>query len=55
MGDMVKRGQMIGLLTDYFGTPTEKVLAPIDGKVLFMSESAAMSEKDFVAAVGVFR
>lgn len=55
VGDMVRRGQMIGLLTDYFGTPTEKVLAPIDGKVLFMSESAAMTEKDFVAAVGVCR
>ncbi len=55
VGDSVKRGQMIGLLTDYFGTPTEKILSPIDGKVLFMTESSAMPEKGFVAAVGVGR
>ena len=46
---------MIGMLTDYFGTPTEKILSPIDGKVLFISESSAMSERDFVAAIGVGR
>ena len=55
VGDAVKRGQMIGMLTDYFGTPTEKILSPIDGKVLFISESSAMSERDFVAAIGVGR
>ena len=55
VGDADKRGQMIGMLTDYFGTPTEKILSPIDGKVLFISESSAMSERDFVAAIGVGR
>ena len=53
VGDMVKRGQMIGLLTDYFGTVIEKFIAPVTGKVLYMTESSSLQEKGFVAAIGV--
>ena len=53
VGDMVKRGQMIWLLTDYFGTVIEKFIAPVTGKVLYMTESSSLQEKGFVAAIGV--
>lgn len=51
--DKVRRGQMIGYLTDYFGTPVEKVIAPVSGRILFMSRNASMPERGFVAAIGV--
>lgn len=53
VGDTVKRGQMIGMLADYFGKPVEKVLSPINGKVLFMTRSPAIAENGFVAAIGI--
>ncbi|MBQ9882468.1 MAG: succinylglutamate desuccinylase/aspartoacylase family protein [Synergistes sp.] len=52
-GDMVKRGQLIGLITDCFGTVIEKLVSPVNGKVLYMTESSSIPGNGFVAAVGV--
>ena len=52
-GDTVKRGQLIGLLTDCFGTVIEKLVSPVNGKILYMTESSSVPGNGFVAAVGV--
>lgn len=54
-GDSVKRGQAIGVITDWFGVPKEKIISPVTGKILFMTEDASVPEKGFIAAIGVSR
>ena len=53
VGDVVRRGQLIGILADYFGKPLEKILSPINGKVMFMTRSPAIPKDGFVAAIGI--
>lgn len=54
-GDKVRRGQMIGYVMDCFGTPVEKILSPINGRVLFQTENSSVAKHGFVASVGVTR
>lgn len=52
-GETVKRGQLLSLLSDYFGKPIEKVISPVNGKVLSVSEYPAMSVNGSVAWIGI--
>ncbi len=54
-GEKVRRGQMIGFVTDCFGTPVEKIISPVNGRLLSQTESAAVGKNGFVANVGVMR
>lgn len=53
VGENVRRGQLIGVLADYFGKPVEKILSPLNGKVLFMTKNPAVLEDGFIAAIGI--
>jgi uncharacterized protein len=48
----VTKGTVLGRLTDYFGEPIAEVTAPLDGVVLYVVVSPAMSEGEPVAMVG---
>ena len=55
VGDKVRRGQMIGFIADCFGTPVEKILSPINGRLLAQVDNAAVGKNGYVASVGVMR
>ncbi len=55
VGDKVRRGQMIGFVADCFGTPVEKILSPINGRLLSQLENSAVGKNGYVASVGVMR
>ena len=55
VGDKVRRGQMIGFVADCFGTPVEKILSPINGRLLAQVDNAAVGKNGYVASVGVMR
>jgi predicted deacylase len=48
----VTRGAVLGRLTDYFGEPLTEVASPLDGVVLYVVRSPAMTEGEPVAMVG---
>ncbi len=51
-GQQVRRGDLLGRLTDYFGAQIAEVRAPLDGVVLYVVASPAMSKGEPVAMVG---
>lgn len=55
VGDKVRRGQMIGFVADCFGTPVEKVLSPINGRLLSHIDSSTVGKNSHVASIGVMR
>ena len=46
---------MIGFVADCFGTPVEKILSPINGRLLSQVDSSAIGRNSYVATVGVMR
>lgn len=50
--EKVRRGQMIGYVSDCFGAPVEKILSPINGRILCQAEDAAVGKGGFVACIG---
>jgi predicted deacylase len=48
----VERDALIGRLTDYFGETIAEVRSPIDGVVLYVVASPAMSEGEPIGMVG---
>ncbi|HXT15705.1 MAG TPA: M14 family metallopeptidase [Gemmatimonadaceae bacterium] len=52
--DIVTSGALLGRLTDYFGESIAELRAPIDGVVLYVVASPAMSEGEPVAMVGTY-
>lgn len=55
VGDKVRRGQMIGFVADCFGTPVEKIISPINGRLLSHIDSSAVGRNCRVASIGVMR
>ena len=53
VGDSVRRGQLIGVLTDYFGRPTEKIVSPVNGRIIFLSESPAITPDTVLAGIAI--
>lgn len=53
--EKVRRGQMIGYVADFFGAPVEKILSPINGRILCQAENSAVGEGGFVACVAISR
>lgn len=53
IGAMVRKGQPIGVIKDYFGNPLAEYSAPADGMVLLVATSLAMNVGDPLCGVGV--
>ncbi|TDQ18894.1 hypothetical protein DFQ04_0705 [Algoriphagus boseongensis] len=49
----VKKGQKLGEIRDYFGTPKAEYLADEDGIVLYLVTSLAITKNDPLCAIGV--
>jgi predicted deacylase len=52
VGEIVSEGQNIGSVTDYQGNILQEVIAPADGRVLFLVTSLAINKGDPLLAVG---
>ena len=52
IGEQVKKGQIIGIIEDYFGNEVEKIASPITGRVMVLTTSPAV--KDNGVLMGVF-
>ena len=48
----VKKGELLGRLTDYFGDPIAEVVSPMDGLVTYVVVSPAMGKGEPLAMVG---
>lgn len=46
---------MIGFVADCFGTPVEKIISPINGRLLSQIDSSAVGRNCHVASIGVMR
>lgn len=53
VGDRVRKGQLMGVVKDYFGSPLGEYRAPADGMVLLLATSLAMNVGDPLFGVGV--
>jgi len=53
IGAMVRKGQPIGVIRDYFANPLAEYRAPVDGVVLLPATSPAMNEGDVLFGLGV--
>lgn len=52
IGDEVKKGEVIGKITDEFGDPVKEYISQTDGVVLFLVTSLAINSNDPLLAVG---
>jgi predicted deacylase len=48
----VSKGQLLAVVSDFFGHPLQEVHSPIDGIVLYMTATPAISEGESVACIG---
>jgi predicted deacylase len=53
IGDMLRKGQKIGQVEDYFGNKLAEVISPSDGKMLFLTTSPAIKDKGLILGLGV--
>jgi hypothetical protein len=49
---MVRSGQPIGRITDYFGEELQRIEAVADGEIVFLVTSLAMNAGDPLLAIG---
>jgi len=52
VGDIVEKGQELGVVTDFLGTVLQSAIAPADGRILFLVSSLAINQGDPLLAVG---
>ena len=51
-GQSVQKGSVIGVLTDFFGTPQAEIRAPFGGIVLYVVATPAMSQGEPMGMIG---
>jgi predicted deacylase len=51
--ETVKKGQKLGEIRDYFGDVKSEYFADLDGIVLYLVTSLAITDNDPLAAIGV--
>jgi predicted deacylase len=51
-GEAVTQGQSLGEIRDLYGEPRQRVEAPVDGVVLFLTTSAAVAENGLLMGLG---
>jgi predicted deacylase len=54
-GDIVQKGAILALVTDFFGNELARVAAPLDGEVLYVVATPPISEGEPVAMIGTPR
>ena len=52
-GDMVKQGEQIGTVGDFFGETLERVKSPVNGVVLFLTINPSVLENGLLMGIGV--
>ena len=52
-GDVVKEGEEIGTVGDFFGETLERVKSPVNGVVLFLTINPSVLENGLVMGIGV--
>jgi predicted deacylase len=52
-GDLVHNGQEIGTVGSFFGDVTEKIIAPVNGRVLFLTINPSVAENGLLMGIGV--
>jgi len=52
MGDFVRQGEVVGVITDYFGTTLEKVRAPFTGMLLYIIGTPPCNQGEPLFEVG---
>jgi predicted deacylase len=52
-GDLVEQGQEIGRIGDLFGDTLETIIAPVSGRVLFLTVNPSVQENGLLMGVGV--
>ena len=52
VGELVEKGQLVGKVTDVWGSTLQEAHAPVSGVVLFLVSSLAMNQGDPLLAVG---
>jgi predicted deacylase len=52
-GDLVEKGKEIGAIGSLFGDVTEKIIAPVTGRVLFLTINPSVSENGLLMGIGV--
>jgi hypothetical protein len=52
-GDLVQKGQEIGTIGSLFGDVLERIIAPVTGRVLFLTINPSVSENGLLMGIGV--
>lgn len=52
IGDILTKDQIVGHMEDYFGNHLMDIIAPISGKVLFLTSSPAMKDNGLIMGIG---
>ena len=52
-GDLVQKGQEIGTIGSLFGDVLETIIAPVTGRVLFLTINPSVSENGLLMGIGV--
>ena len=52
-GDLVVTGQVVGTIGDLFGDELETVLAPVTGRILFLTINPSVVENGVLMGIGV--
>jgi predicted deacylase len=51
-GDLVKKGQAVGTIGDFFGDQLDEVIAPVTGRVLFLTINPSVLEGGVLMGIG---
>ena len=51
-GDLVETGEEIGTVTDLFGDTLEKITAPVNGVILFLTINPSVLENGLLMGIG---
>lgn len=52
-GDLLQKGQQLGTIGSLFGETLERVIAPVSGRVLFLTVNPSVLEKGLLMGIGV--
>ncbi|WP_299249535.1 M14 family metallopeptidase [uncultured Aquimarina sp.] len=52
-GDFIKKGELVGYITDFFGNTLENIKAPQSGMILYMIGTPPINEDDTIMNIGI--
>ena len=51
-GDVVREGEQIGTVRDFFGDTLEKIISPVNGVILFLTINPSVLENGLLMGIG---